>query len=94
MKPREGKVRTNRLFIPTVVEMVTAMLGVQQGGVCSEDCRVYVDAERREAYTGAEGSGPGCAHVGAEGETEHGAERRKVLRRRSGSNHSRSCRRK
>jgi hypothetical protein len=86
--------RANRLFIPTVVETVTTMLGVQQGGACSEDCCVCVEAERREACMGAEGSGPGCARVGAEGETEHGAERRKVLRRRSGSKHSRSCGRK
>jgi hypothetical protein len=86
--------RANRLFIPTVVETVTTMLGVQQGGACSEDCRVCVEAERREACMGAKGSRPGCARVGAEGETEHGAERRKVLRRRSGSKHSRSCRRK
>jgi hypothetical protein len=47
----------------------------------------------REACMGAKGSRPGCARVGAEGETEHGAERRKVLQRHSGSKHSRSCRR-
>lgn len=30
--------RANRLFVPMVVERLTAMLGVQQGGACSEYC--------------------------------------------------------
>lgn len=63
------------MFIPTVVETVTVMLGVQEGGACSEDCRVCGSRSEGGMHV-IRGERARVHSVGVEGEPENCAARR------------------